>query len=158
MISALDSIDTAIVRKAAMTKCDQQLFRFISDSIIPYYPNGAEWLSTKVFSDDSSRLLLISQLPDGLVNGFSILKNDDFEKKICTLFVSSDFRGKGIGTALLNRSLDLLGCDKPLITVSDDLLLSFIPLFSRYGFENIESYVDRYRDGHIEYSFNGVLK
>lgn len=158
MISALDSIDTAIVRKAAMTKCDQQLFRFISDSIIPYYPNGAEWLSTKVFSDDSSRLLLISQLPDGLVNGFSILKNDDSEKKICTLFVSPDFRGKGIGTALLNRSLDLLDCDKPLITVSDDLLLSFIPLFSRYGFENNESYVDRYRDGHIEYSFNGVLK
>lgn len=158
MISALDSIDTAIVRKAAMTKCDQQLFRFISDSIIPYYPNSAEWLSTKVFSDDSSRLLLISQLPDGLVNGFSILKNDDFEKKICTLFVSPDFRGKGIGTALLNRSLDLLDCDKPLITVSDDLLLSFIPLFSRYGFENNESYVDRYRDGHIEYSFNGVLK
>lgn len=158
MISVLDSFDTAIVRKVAMTECDQQLFRFISDSITPYYPNGNEWLSTKVFSDDSNRLLLISQLSNGLVNGFSILKNDDFEKKICTLFVSPDFRGKGIGTALLNRSLDLLGCDKPLITVSDDLLLSFIPLFSRYGFENIESYVDRYRDGHIEYSFNGVLK
>lgn len=158
MISVLDSFDTALVRKVAMAECDQQLFRFISDSIIPYYPNGAEWLSTKVFSDDSSRLLLLSQLPDGLVNGFSILKNDDFEKKICTLFVSPDFRGNGIGTALLNRSLDLLGCDKPLITVSDDLLLSFIPLFSRYGFGNTESYVDRYRDGHIEYSFNGVLK
>lgn len=158
MISVLDSFDTAIVRKMAMTEYDLQLFQFISDSITPYYPNGAEWLSTKVFSDDSSRLLLISQLSDGLVNGFSILKNDDFEKKICTLFVSPDFRGKGIGAALLDRSLDLLGCDKPLITVSDDLLLSFIPLFSRYGFENTESYVDRYRDGHIEYSFNGVLK
>lgn len=158
MISVLDSFDTAIVRKAAMTECDQQLFRFISDSITPYYPNGAEWLCTKVFSDNSNRLLLISQLPDGLVNGFSILKNDDFEKKICTLFVSPDFRGNGIGTALLNRSLDLLGCDKPLITVSDDLLLSFIPLLSHYGFENVASYTDRYRDGHIEYSFNGVLK
>lgn len=158
MISVLDSFDTAIVRKAAMTECDQQLFRFISDSITPYYPNGVEWLSTKVFSDDSNRLLLISQLPNGLVNGFSILKNEDSEKKICTLFVSPDFRGKGIGSALLGRSLDLLKCDKPLITVSDDLLLSFIPLFSRYGFENTESYTDRYRDGHIEYSFNGVLK
>lgn len=158
MISVLDSFDTAIVRKAAMTECDQRLFRFISDSITPYYPNGAEWLSTKVFSDDSNRLLLISQLPDGLVNGFSILKNEDSEKKVCTLFVSPDFRGKGVGNALLGRSLDLLECDKPLITVSDDLLLSFIPLFSRYGFENTESYTDRYRDGHIEYSFNGVLK
>lgn len=38
MISVLDSFDTAIVRKAAMTECDQQLFRFISDSITPYYP------------------------------------------------------------------------------------------------------------------------
>lgn len=158
MISVLDSFDTAIVRKVAMTECDQRLFRFISDSIIPYYPNGAEWLSTKVFSDDPSRLLLISQLPDGLVNGFSILKNDDFEKKICTLFVSPDFRGKGIGTALLDCSLDLLECNKPLITVSDELLLSFIPLFSRFGFENTTSYVDKYREGHTEYSFNGVLK
>lgn len=158
MISVLDSFDTAIVRKVAMTECDQQLFRFISDSIIPYYPNGNEWLSTKVFSNNTNRLLLISQLPNGLVNGFSILKNDDSEKKICTLFVSPEFRGNGFGTALLNRSLALLGCNKPLITVSDDLLLSFIPLFSRYGFENTESYVDRYRDGHIEYSFNGVLK
>ena len=158
MISVLDSFDTAIVRKVAMTECNQRLFRFISDSITPYYPNGAEWLSTKVFGDDSNRLLLISQLPDGLVNGFSILKNEDSEKKVCTLFVSPAFRGNGLGNALLGRSLDLLECDKPLITVSDDLLLSFIPLFSHYGFENAESYADRYRDGHIEYSFNGVLK
>ena len=124
MISVLDSFDTAIVRKAAMTECDQRLFRFISDSITPYYPNGAEWLSTKVFSDDSNRLLLISQLPDGLVNGFSILKNEDSEKKVCTLFVSPDFRGKGVGSALLGCSLDLFRYS----LVMDLKTLSHIPI------------------------------
>ena len=73
---------------------------------------------------------------DGLtIVALSILKRDVDEKKICTLLVSEEFRKKGLSHLLLEDSFKFLGTDKPLITISSNIVEQFYPIIAAYDWK-----------------------
>ena len=85
-----------------------------------------------------------------------ILKNTD-EKKICTLRVAEDYRNQGIATALLKVAFKELQCARPIITVSSYHIDEFKSLLEKNGFVLYKEYIDYYKQGIVEYAFNGPL-
>lgn len=86
----------------------------------------------------------------------SALKNEENEKKICTLFVDENFQGLGLGSKLIESSINFLGTTKPLITFSEDKLYMFKKFIKKYQWELCEK-VDIYGNGHKELCYNGYL-
>lgn len=79
------------------------------------------------------------------------------KKKICTLFVSPEARGLGIGTLLVEKSMEILGTTKPMITLADYKLPMFEGLIKKYGWEMTEEVTGLYNDKHKELVYNGSL-
>lgn len=80
------------------------------------------------------------------------------EKKLCTLRVDNRFQGRGIGTNLFEKSLLILGSDKPLLSVSEPNLDKYEKIFHRLGFSLSKTYDGLYLPGTNEYSFNGLIR
>ena len=81
------------------------------------YNNFEEWFSQLFISDillKNDREIIICEC-DYQLAGVAILKNDDIEKKICTLRVAKRFQKQGIGQHLMELSFEWLNDDKPLI-------------------------------------------
>lgn len=125
------------------------------------YPDFYAWFYGKVVSGlfDNSRKIFLASTPlsFGKVNGVLILKNTDFEKKICTLYVDKESRMNGIGHKFMEIAFNELNTDKPLITVSDNRLKDFYRLLNKFNFESVDALPDYYADNHTEYTFNGHL-
>ena len=85
------------------------------------------------------------------------LKKDEEEKKICTLFVSDKCRGLGIGTAIIQKSMEWLGTTKPFITLADYKLEMFKPIIEEYDWKLTEIVSGLYNDEFQELCFNGTL-
>lgn len=125
------------------------------------YPNFYIWFYEKVISNlsNNSRKIFLASTPlsFGKVNGVLILKNTNFEKKICTLYVDKESRMNGIGQKFMNVAFNELRTNKPLITVSDTRLNDFSKLLKNNNFETVDSLPNYYSNNHIEYTFNGHL-
>lgn len=121
------------------------------------YPFFTKWLE-KVFYEmaNSDKRKIIVCSGDNLFDiwGLSIIKNDEEEKKICTLRVMPNYQRRGIGTILLQKSLDLLGDSKPLLTVSEKYIDSFRPFLKKNGFVLKNKVKSLYQNGRFEYFFN----
>ena len=123
-----------------------------------YYPNFDDWFWNKVVpstvTGDSD--LILAEEHDQLV-GVAMTKAGD-DPKIRCLRVIPEYANRGIGIHLIDRSLKLLGHDKPMITVPEEKIheLSRI-VINRFGFDL--QYVDRglYRPAKLEYQFNGQV-
>ena len=85
------------------------------------------------------------------------LKKDNKERKICTLYVSDKCRGLGIGTSIIEESINWLGTTKPLITLADYKLEMFKPIIDKYDWELTEIVSGLYNDRSKELCFNGTL-
>ncbi len=139
-----------------------------------YYPEFDVWYNSKIVghigldrvlicatinaSDNDRVTLFRNALPSlgsaKIVVGIAILKNTLAEKKICTLRVNEAFRGKGIGSCLIEQAFEELETDKPLMTVPEETLGQFGNLLRRYDFRCNEESVGMYRHGFAEYLFN----
>ncbi|MEB6675576.1 N-acetyltransferase [Acinetobacter haemolyticus] len=87
------------------------------------YPNIKQWYKNTFsvgFFKKQRKLLLIKDM-EGELAAFSLLKDTEFEKKICTLYVCPTFRESGIGNKLVPLSVNLLGEKNIGITVSQDV-------------------------------------
>ncbi len=96
------------------------------------------------------RRYIVAREDKGNIVGCALLKNTPNEKKICTFFVRSDWRGRGVGTEMMKECFKILG-SHPLITVSHKNIDQFRPLLQRFGFKL--SAKKRVKD-RIEYHFN----
>ncbi|MDO4798575.1 MAG: GNAT family N-acetyltransferase [Coriobacteriales bacterium] len=121
------------------------------------YPAFASWYGG-LFNDratlDPDREMLLC-MRGSQVAGVAILKYS--EQKICTLRVSEQYRGNHIGTWLLAESCELLGTDRPLITVRSTRLNEYAGLFKRFGFKMEDRRYAYYSMLHSECAFNGAL-
>ena len=79
------------------------------------------------------------------------------EKKICTLRVAEHYRCQGIATKLLKIAHQALQCTNPLITVSSIHINEFEFLLKKNGFTLYKKYENYYKQGIVEYAFNGLL-
>ena len=87
--------------------------------------------------------------------GISIIKKDK-EKKLCALRVNDKFKNRGYGLYMLDESLKRLEVDKPLCSVSEEMINEYSRIFvNRYDFDLSHVYKGLYRKGKLEYEFNG---
>lgn len=122
------------------------------------YPNFKEWYYKKVIPDvEVGKREIILKIINDKISAVSILKRSE-EKKICTFVVLSGYRNKGIGKEMLKRSIQFLGTNNPMITVSSDSINEFKHLLNEFGFEEFQNLGDYYRDGVSEHVFNGYLE
>ncbi|MCL3782743.1 GNAT family N-acetyltransferase [Prolixibacteraceae bacterium JC049] len=122
------------------------------------YPNFKEWYFKKVVQEIGfSRQLLLKYLKKELV-GVAILKQNQFESKICTFRVKDEFQGLGIGSKMIQESFGLLNTYNPNITVSERRIGEFNRILTTNGFQLDAIYPDYYIQGQKEYSFNGLIE
>lgn len=123
------------------------------------YPEIKQWFNTKVLPGllNNERQIVVAY--DGIqLAGFALLKNCEYEKKICTLKVLPDYVNAGsLGLKLFNKSFEILETELPLLSVSEQKLNNFEKIFKFYNFKHYETYADLYRKNIKELSFNGYL-
>ena len=133
----------------------------ITDSICEDYPNYKEWYFKKQLPAIASneRNILFVRNPKNIneIIAMSCLKNNNQEKKICTLYVSDKYRNLGIGTLILEESIKWLKTTKPLITLTDYKLELFLPIIKKYDWKLTEVIENFYNDETKELCYNGFL-
>lgn len=129
---------------------------FVTSNIEKCYPKHKEWFYQKFIPglENGERIIVYCQV-DKEIAGVVFLKNTPVEKKICTIYVSNNFRNKRIGTRLLEYSFDILQTSKPLITFSEEKLEYFEKIIKKYSWELVETRQDLYQKGKKEYFYNG---
>jgi GNAT superfamily N-acetyltransferase len=123
--------------------------------VVPLYPNFKEWLYFK-FKPEARlglRSVLIAHADDQVL-GLSLLKKTPAESKICTFYVVPGFRGMGVASKLMERSISLVGDLGATITVSEERNSELFPTLSKFGFELSSSVQDMYRVGRKENIYN----
>lgn len=116
------------------------------------YPGFEKWLKRVFIEIPLGRRVVVLDTDNGVIRGLAILKNTTGEKKVCTLRVGEKYRRQGIGTRLLRESYRILGTDRPLLTVSERNIDSFMPFLAKEGFELTS--VVKYGSHRREFCFN----
>lgn len=122
------------------------------------YPQFDRWLACKVLPGlfAGERTVLIEERESNAV-GLMILKHTDNEKKLCTLRVRPHFECRGLGIRLFQIAFEILGTERPLLSVSEASMPKFERLFQHFGFAQEAIYEERYLPKIDEFSFNGLL-
>lgn len=129
--------------------------RFLRSS----YPNFDKWLISKVIPgiQAGERTVLI-ETRDSVTVGLLILKHTENEKKLCTLRVRPHYESRGLGVRLFKTAFEILGTERPLLSVSDSSAPKFERIFEYFGFSKEAIYEDLYQPMVDEISYNGLLK
>lgn len=161
--SDADEIDTYQIKYSELSPEQKKLYHMQIKSflkkLVYEYNNFEEWFSQLFISDillKNDREIIICEC-DYQLAGIAILKNDNVEKKICTLRVAKRFQRQGIGQHLMELSFEWLNDDKPLITIHNSKKHEFNKLFKRYNFELEEKKWGYYRLFRTELVYNGSL-
>ena len=73
------------------------------------------------------------------------------------LRVAKEYQGQGIGTMLIDKSINFLKNEKPIISVSELKKYEFKRIFEHFGFSLGEVCFAKYTPFTSEYVFNGTL-
>lgn len=142
-----------------MRICDE--LYMMTDFICEDYPKHKSWFYQKhlpaTLVPNSGRDIIFAYDKQGTTHGTAFIKEDETEKKICTLFVSPEARGLGVGTLLVEKAIEILGTTKPMITLAEYKLPMFEGLIKKYGWEKTEEVTGLYNDKYKELVYNGSL-
>ncbi len=106
----------------------------LTSSLKEVYPDYHHWFYHTFLEGlkQKQRICVVAK-KSGQIVGCALLKKGPDEKKLSTIFVHPDFHRQGIGTRLMQKSVELL--DRPiLLTVSDDKLSGIQPLLTHFHF------------------------
>lgn len=122
------------------------------------YEDYKSWYITKQIPGiyDNTRNIIIAHIKDRIV-GFVSLKKTPSEKKICTFYVEKSFRKNKIGTILVEKAINYLEEEKPLITIPMDKLQEFTKIGEKYNWEITDIKENLYRTTYPEVIVNGDL-
>ena len=123
------------------------------------YPEYKTWFLTTQTPGiyDGTRNIIIAHIKDRIV-GFVSLKKTAEEKKICTFYVEKKFRKNKIGTILVEKAIEYLGTEKPLITIPLNKLNEFTRIGEKYNWEISDIKENLYRLNNPEVIVNGELE
>lgn len=123
------------------------------------YPDYANWFNEKQVSGiyDGTRDVIVALYGDEII-GVSSIKNDVDEKKICTLYIKDKYRKNKTGIFLVEKSIDILGTDKPLITMPISTLPEFKNIIKKYNWTLSDNIKDCYKENTDELVFNGYIE
>lgn len=124
-------------------------------SVACYYPNFKNWLYFTFRKEmiEGKRSIIIARNGNSLA-GLSLLKHSSSEKKICTFYITPDFRDAGIGHQLLNQSISYLGEEDIKITVAQERNSELYPLLKSKGFSLEKKIGGYYRNNIDEYFYS----
>lgn len=123
-----------------------------------FYPDFETWLEDKVYKGIvAGERSIILHYKNNDISGLAIVKDNEVEKKLCCLRVLPRYQGSGVGIRLFQKSFDILNCNKPLLSISQEKETDFLKVFQYFGFSLEKKYSDYYRKGSYENSFNGYL-
>ena len=132
-----------------------------TDFINNDYPDYKNWCFTKQLPGiiKNERNILFARNPENKeeIIAIACLKKAKEEQKICTLYVSDNARGLGIGSAIIEESMKWLGTTKPFITFPDYKLDMFKPFIEKYAWNLTEKVYGLYKDKTEELCFNGAF-
>ena len=93
------------------------------------------------------------------VVGVAIVKKEDDERKLCTVYVEPNYRDREITTKLLEEAFSFLGTTKPLISISEEKLDMFQGIIKKYNWEKTQVLPEGYyNENSREIVFNGFIK
>lgn len=120
------------------------------------YPDYKSWFLTTQVPGlyDNTRNIIIAHIKDKIV-GFISLKKTKEEKKICTFYVEKNFRRNKIGTILVERAINYLEDEKPLITIPFNKLNEFTRIGEKLSWEITNIRENMYRADIPEVIVNG---
>ena len=85
-----------------------------------------------------------------------MLKRTEDESKICTFLIYEEYRKKGYSKLLLEDFYELLGTEKPLITIPEKRLDEFSKIIEAYGWVPTET-TDKYYSPEVVFNNSKVL-
>lgn len=132
-----------------------QVLPFLAD-LDCYYPNFSEWYANKVLPGlaQGTDALLLAWSGDQLA-GVALGKRGADETKLRCVRVAPAWQNSGIGLRLIERMFVELECERPHVTVAEELLHTYSRAFvQRYGFQLSAVDKGRYRPRKLEYAFN----
>jgi predicted GNAT family N-acyltransferase len=123
------------------------------------YPEFDNWLLGKVVPGlhTGERTILVEQRGSETA-GVLVLKHSAKERKLCTLRVRPSFEATGLGVRLFEKAFEVLGTERPLLSVSETTQPKFVRLFEHFGFLRQGSYEGLYVPMVHEFSYNGLLE
>lgn len=130
----------------------------ITDWICDDYPKHHEHFWTKYVPGifNGQRQIVACYIGNEIA-GVAILKRDESEAKLSTLYVGDKFRGKGVASDILKESFKWLGTEKPLMSIAEHKLGMFSKLIEQYGWEQTQVLDGYYNGRSRECVFNGKL-
>lgn len=129
-----------------------ELYKKILSATI-YYPDFKKWYYTNVIpSILNGDKEFIFEIRNNKIIGLAIIKHS--EKKLCHLSIFDEYKNKGYGLKLFEKSFQALGTNKPYLTVSEEKYIEFKKIFDYYGFKLKYKKLNIYRENKYEYYFN----
>lgn len=119
------------------------------------YKGYEDWFWKKQIKglENQTREIIIAY-NENEISGIAFLKNDE-EKKIATLFVHPNHRGKGIATNLIELSFNVLSTNTPVITLSANKMGQFKKIIEKYNWKITDTISKGYYNNEAEeYVFN----
>lgn len=120
------------------------------------YPDFNYWFSNKCLPGiviGSDKMIIAKH--DEQIIGLAIGKVSDNEKKLRCVRVRPDYQQRGVGIHLVDKMLREIDCDKPIATVSEEMLHDFArPFVNHFNFDLTSVNKGMYRRGKLEYIFN----
>jgi hypothetical protein len=123
------------------------------------YPDFQAWFYGKVIPGlQLGERCIIPCTIDSRLAGVAICKRTLIERKLCTLWVSQDFRTRGVAVDLARDAFAWMSDSKPLFTVPEERSSEFSGFVEAFSFSEAVPYHSLYRAGRVEYVFNGPLR
>lgn len=146
-------IDTPTYEIVEMQQINEYAIYHYLKEAKQYYPHFDIWYHQNVIpaiKNGDKKIITIEG--KNTLKGICIIKLS--EKKLCTLRVMENHQNKGIGIRLFEKSFEVLNTRKPLLSVSEEKLLSFKKIFDYYDFKLTSIKENYYRQGKKEYFYN----
>lgn len=121
------------------------------------YPEYTEWFIKKhipgIYLGTRDTIIAVH---NNKIIGVSNIKRDK-ESKLCTLYFNPKYRRQHLGVSLVDKSIELLGTSKPLITMPSSYLPEFKNIIKRYDWQLTDCIDDCYIANTSELVFNGEI-
>lgn len=121
------------------------------------YPEYTEWFMKKhipgIYLGTRDTIIAVH---NNKIIGVSNIKREK-ENKLCTVYFDPKYRKQKLGISLVDKSIELLGDSKPLITMPSSYLPQFKNIIKRYDWQLTDCIRDCYLQNTSELVFNGEI-
>lgn len=121
------------------------------------YPEYTKWFVEKhipgIYLGTRDTIIAVH---DNKIVGVSNIKRDK-ENKLCTVYFDPKYRKQKLGITLVDKSIELIGDSKPLITMPSSYLPQFKNIIKRYDWQLTDCIDGCYEENTSELVFNGEI-